>query len=592
MKHSTLILVLTTLLAASSSFAQFGVPAEGGFGGGDIPKELVKLSIRFDRADYAPGEKVKGAVEAEIAHGWHINSVKPNNDFSIPTELSVTSPALDVGNIHFPPHIEQAFAFSGGDKLAVYEGNLLIPFDATRKAATDLAVTATMRYQACNDSVCLPPKEVSLVAALGSSAGAVAAPAVGSTSFTPLSEAPAAGSGGLFNADIGATLESRGLLLTLLVVFVLGIALNLTPCVYPLIPITLGYFASQTQGRPSQQIALGSVYVIGIALTYSVLGLFSALSGQLFGGWLQSPAVLIFFAVLMFLLSLSMFGLYEIKVPHFISDRAGARSGYIGALTMGLLAGIVAAPCVGPVVISLIALVSQRGEPLLGFAMFFALALGLGLPYLIGVSSLPRAGAWMVTIKKALGFVLIAMTFYFLRSIVGDRIYYIGVILSLAVGGFYLLADVKRDLGGRVLKLACAIFLLIGSGAFIPSLAATSKTGVAWDRFADGRLDVASRSGNPVVIDFYADWCLPCKELDAKTFKDPAVIAESRRFVRLKADLTRTGDAETIALAKRYSIVGVPTIVFIGSDGREVPGTRLTGFEQPDAFLQRMRGVR
>lgn len=592
MKRSTFAAFVLSFLVALPLAAQLGVPSFGGTtlgGAADPGDDLVTLSMTFDQAQYAPGAKVRGEIRAAIKEGWHINSIKPLDEFLIPTRLTIESEAISDTGVRFPDHVLRAFTFTQGDKIAVYEGTVPIAFEGTRTASSQTRIVATLRYQACNDSVCLAPREVKVESVLGATVAA-AAP-VPSGGFTPLTEAPKQRSS-LFSGDIGSTLESRGLPLTLLVIFVLGIALNLTPCVYPLIPITLGYFASQTGGKRSRQVALASVYTLGIALTYSVLGVFSAMSGKLFGGWLQSPGVLLFFSFLMLVLAASMFGLFEIKVPHFISDRAGARSGHVGALTMGLLAGVVAAPCVGPVVISLIAVVSQRGEPLLGFAMFFALALGLGFPYLIGISSLPRAGGWMVTIKKALGFVLIAMAFYFLRSMIGDRWYYIGVVASLGVGALFLLFDTRKEIGGRALKVACALLLVVGGAAFVPSLASTAKQGLAWDRFSEERLTVATRSGKPVVIDFYADWCIPCKELDEKTFKDPAIMSEAGRFVRLKADLTRTTDASTVALSKKFNVVGVPTIVFLDSNGAEVKDARLTGFEPPDKFLQRMQSVR
>ena len=418
--------------------------------------------------------------------------------------------------------------------------------------------------------------------------------AVPEEGFMPLSEAPPAGSRALFSGDIGSTFESRGLALTLIVVFVLGLALNLTPCVYPLIPLTLAYFSSQTEGKASRRFGLATSYVLGLAAMYSALGVFSALSGQLFGAWLQLPAVLIFFAILMLVLSASMFGAFEIRVPHFISDRAGARSGYAGAAMMGLLAGIVAAPCVGPFIISLIALVGQKGSIGFGFLLFFVLAMGLGFPYLIlgvfssSIRSIPRSGAWMVQIKQALGFVLIAMAFYFLRPLIGDAAYHWGAGLSLLVGAAFLI--VRPAPGARTIRFVSAALLLAAGLFFL--WPRTHAADVQWTKYEAAALADARAAGKPVVIDFYADWCLPCKELDEKTFTDPAVVAESERFVRLKADLTRTGDESVQRLSREYSILGVPTIVFIGSEGDEIDSARLTGFEKADPFLARMKQVR
>jgi len=409
---------------------------------------------------------------------------------------------------------------------------------------------------------------------------------------TPLSQAPK--NANLFSSNIGSTLAQRGLPLTLLAIFVLGLALNLTPCVYPLIPITIGYFGSQSGGSRGHRVALSTLYVLGIAITYSALGVFSALSGKLFGAWLQLPAVLIFFALLMLVLASSMFGLFEITVPHFISDRSGGQAGLAGALVMGLLIGIVAAPCVGPFVISLLALVAQLGSPLLGFLMFFVLSLGLGVPYLLlgifssAAGSLPRSGMWMVQVKKAMGFILIAMAFYFIRPLIGDNAFRYGVAASLLVGAIFLFASSAP--GARVLRMAIAILLLVAGVAF--AIPKRHGSAVSWDNFDARSLAAASAAHKPVIIDFYADWCIPGKELDEKTFSNPDVASELDRFTRVKADLTKPEDPEVQKLTKQYQIVGVPTLIFLDSSGHELNAPRLIGFEPPQQFLARLKQVR
>jgi thiol:disulfide interchange protein DsbD len=550
------------------------------------------------------GDDVRGVAVATIAEGWHVNSNKPLDEFVIPTVLTLDPSTADLVSAQYPAHELVAFAFTNGSKLAVYQGTIQIPFTAKLKPGAQ-SIKANLRYQACNDHLCLPPKNATAdillnVVAAPAPTTATAAPnapaAPNGTSFTPLSAAPqgaAAAKPSLLSTDIGGTFAARGLPLTLLAIFVLGLALNLTPCVYPLIPITIGYFSSQSEGSRGQRIALSSVYVVGLAITYSALGVFSALSGRLFGAWLQLPAVLIFFALLMLVMASSMFGAFEITVPHFISDRSGGRAGLAGALTMGLLIGIVAAPCVGPFVISLIALVSSIGSPFLGFLMFFVLALGLGVPYLFlgifssGLNAIPRSGMWMVQVKKAMGFVLIAMAFYFLRPLLGEEIFRYGVAASLLVGAAFLF--VSRAQGARVLRIAIAILLLAGGVAF--ALPRSGGSAVRWDRYDAKAIAAASSSKKPVVIDFYADWCMPCKELDEKTFSDAKVADELQRFTRVKANLTAADDPLTKQLTQEYAIIGVPTLVFIGSDGHELRDLRLSGFEAPDAFRARLAKV-
>ena len=541
------------------------------------------------------GDEVDATIIASVEEGWHINSNAPFEEFAIPTVLDLDAATAFLTEVKYPPHAMKAFEFTGGKELAVFDGKLAIPFRAKLKPGAT-TIKAKLHYQACSDTVCLPPKDaftdidVTKISAAGSTEMAPSG-----ANFTPLTAAPkgATRSSSLLSSDVGSTFAARGLPLTLLAIFVLGLALNLTPCVYPLIPITLGYFGSQSGSSTGRRVALSSLYVLGIAITYSALGVFSALSGKLFGAWLQHPAVLIFFALLMLIMASSMFGAFEIQPPEWITRRSGGQAGLAGALTMGLVIGIVAAPCVGPFVISLIALVSSLQSPLLGFLMFFVLALGLGLPYLfLGIfasaaTSIPRSGEWMLQVKKAMGFILIAMAFYFLRPLIGDLAFQYGAAASLLIGAGFLFFS--RSKGARVWRIAIAALLLVAGVAFaIPRRHATS---VKWDRYDEKVITAARAAKKPVVIDFYADWCLPCKELDEKTFTDAAVVAEMDRFIRVKADLT-ADDATAKALTKQYEIVGVPTILFIDATGAERKDLRLTGFEPPAKFVERVKALR
>jgi thiol:disulfide interchange protein DsbD len=219
--------------------------------------------------------------------------------------------------------------------------------------------------------------------------------------------------------------------------------------------------------------------------------------------------------------------------------------------------------------------------------MFAALALGLGSPYLIALNAMPRPGEWMVQVKKAMGFVLIAMAAYFLRPLIGDTAFRWGVAASLLIGALFLFfSRGVGPRGGRVVRLACASLLLIAGAAF--ALPRPSGANLQWQKYDSKAI---ANAGKPVVIDFYAEWCLPCKELDEKTFSDRAVAGELDRFLRVKADLTNDQDATVQQLTKQYGIVGVPTLVFLDSAGRELKAQRLTGFENPQSFLARLKQV-
>jgi thiol:disulfide interchange protein DsbD len=569
--------LLLLLLSAVPAFPQFGGIDAG-------PKVTISGTVQ-----QRSGDEVHGTIAAKIADGWHINSHTPSEEFAIKTELSFESGAQLV-SAQYPPHQLKAFEFTGGGKLAVYDGEIAIPFVA-KLAGGAKTLRAKLHYQACSNKVCLPPNDAYADVSVDAIAAApIASPTPAATpsasSFTPLTAAPKDAKAAPASR-LAQTFASSGLPLTLLVLFLGGLALNLTPCVFPLIPITLGFFAMQSDGRRSRRLALSSMYVLGIVVTYSILGVLAALGGKMFGAWLQLPAVLIGFALLMLVLASSMFGAFEIQPPRWIANQSQGRAGLAGALSMGLVIGIVAAPCVGPVVISLITLVAQLGDPLLGGVMFAALAFGLGFPYLVMLNALPRPGEWMVTVKKGMGLVLIAMAFYFLRPIVGDTVFQYGVAASLLIGAAFLL--VSRAKGARVMRLAIGILLLVSGVAF--AIPRKQVAGATWAKYDAGALAAARTTNKPVVIDFYADWCLPCKELDEKTFTDPRVRAELDRFVRVKADLTAANDATTKRLTKEYAILGVPTLVFLDAHGNEIVDARLTGFEPPDAFLQRLRKV-
>jgi thiol:disulfide interchange protein DsbD len=562
---------------------------------GGIPSApLVTLSGTTSSHD---GSNAAGTITARIEPGWHINSAHPLSEFSIPTVLTLDSASAELVKADYPAHIERTFSFSGAEKIAVYEGTITIPFQA-KLASNATSIKAKLKYQACNDTVCLPPRtvetEVALASAAASSGGQAPSPVLTpqpNAGFTPLSGAPknaaTAPAGG--DDKLAAAFANHGLPLVLLILFVGGLALNLTPCVLPMVPITIGFFAMQSDGRRSRRFLLSLAYVAGIVVMYASLGVVASLSGKLFGSWLQHPAVLVGLAVLMLVLASSMFGAWEMTVPQFISSRSGGRAGYAGAAVMGLFVGIVAAPCVGPIVAALFFLVASIGKPLIGFAMFAALGFGLGFPYLAALSFLPKPGEWMVQFKRALGFVLIAEAFYFLRPVIGDAGFRYGVAASLFVGALFLF--LVRTGGARAVRLVFATLLLIAAIVWaIPERKAGEK--VAWTKYEPSAIAAAAPAHKPVIIDFYATWCLPCKELDAKTFSDDAVAKDLDRFVRIKADLTNDADPLVQKLTKEYAIVGVPTIVLIDSSGHELAARRLTGFEEPKAFLARLQQVR
>lgn len=562
------------------------------------PEEILTVQARMVASGPGSGSI---HVDATVAPGYHVNSHKPSEDYLIPTSVRVTPPAgVTAAEPRYPAGAVKKFSFS--DKpLSVYEAQFTVEVPVTWAGSVP-AVPGTLDFQACTDSQCYAPASIAFRAEPGgktsaagtSSDAASGAAAAGAMSggAVRLSDAPASDSSHSTSDAAGASvdfarqLERRGLPVVLALLFLGGLALNLTPCVYPVIPLTLSYFAGQGEGRGGRVFSLAAVYVLGMASMYSALGVVAALSGRLFGSALQSPWVLAGVSLVLVALALSMFGLYDLRMPSFLMQKAGARAGFAGAYGMGLLVGVVAAPCVGPFVLGLLAFVAARQQAGLGFLFFFILSLGLGLPYLFlgafsgSLARLPRAGMWMESVKKIFGWVLLAMAAYFLRPALPAPIggWLLPGILAAAVLFLLWRSGGLRPavrLGAAALFLAAAIF-------FIPRRAESGA--LPWRPY-DGTV---ATGGKPAVIDFSAAWCVPCRELDEKTFSDPRVRQALAGRGLFKADLTRTRSAEVADLSRRFTILGVPTIVFLDATGAERRDLRLVGFEDADAFLARL----
>jgi thiol:disulfide interchange protein DsbD len=525
-------------------------------------------------------------LDAKLAEGWHVNSHRPSEDYLIPTSVRLEpASGTKFGEPRYPEGVLRKFAFSE-NPLSVYEERFTIEVPVSWEAGPLPDLSGTIEYQACNDRQCNPPAS----AAFRASATAGAAPLPGGAvalSAAPTDRSATRAPGAAH--DFGALLERRGLLGALLVVFGWGLLLNLTPCVYPVIPLTVGFFGGQAAGQGRRVLGLAALYVLGMATMYSALGVAAALSGRLFGAALQSPWVLVGVAAVLVALAFSMFGLYDIRMPSSWMQKAGARGGRAGAYGMGLLVGVVAAPCIGPVVLALLAFVAARQDAAFGFLVFFVLSLGLGLPYLFlavfsgSLSRLPRAGEWMEGVKKIFGWVLLAMAGYFLRAVLPAPLNVWLLPLLLAAGALAVAFEARSGLA-RGMRLAAAVLMLAAAAFFVPR-GLPRSAGPAWRPYA---AEGVAHAGRPAVVDFSATWCIPCGELDEKTFSDAGVREALSRRELWKADMTRTAEPETVALMEKYRIQGVPTVIFLDASGREREDLRLVGFEGPGEFLKRL----
>jgi thiol:disulfide interchange protein DsbD len=510
----------------------------------------VEAALNTDSSDGSPSAV---DVRLSIDRGYHINANPASAPYLIPVQVTMAPTAgITFGKPVYPQGKVTKFAFQA-EPLAVYEDTVTVrvPITAGASAAATTELSGSVRYQACNDQACLFPTtakfSVQVAGGVGdstkSSTSSATAAAPGGESANAYAESlrrqykvigiPAIiflDGDGKERADLRAgeelthsvmisklaalesgepwksstrneggasswmeRLKNAPLLLQLALVFIGGLLLNLTPCVYPMIPITVGYFGGQSEGRLGKTLGLALLYVLGLALVYSALGVFAALTGSLFGSLLQSRFVVGVVAVVLFLLALSMMGVFTIQPPRFLMARSGAKKGAAGALAMGALLGIVAAPCVGPVVAALLLYVGEQGSPQLGFVLFFALSLGLGLPYLLlgtfsgAIKSLPKSGMWLERSKKIFAVPLLLAALYY------------------------------------------------GYSAAKP---AHSQMKTQWANATAAVLQEAQRSNRPVVLDFRADWCLPCLELEREVFSRPDVLNAASGTTLLKVDLT------------------------------------------------------
>ncbi|HEV2170841.1 MAG TPA: cytochrome c biogenesis protein CcdA [Candidatus Binatus sp.] len=562
--------------------------------------ELVSITSATIDPQLKAGSSSTLKVAAKVIDGWHINSDKPLSEDYIPTKVEIKGPvSVTPGAIKYPPAETMTLdPAAGGEKISVFGGDIKfeVPLAATASFAPKPgdAITVTIDYQGCNNNECLRPASVSTTVALapsGATAGALEGMAGGSATLGGGSSTGTDDSGGA----LARIFASHGLLLGFLAVFLGGLALNLTPCVYPLIGVTIAYFGNQG-GGPRRVMILAIVFVLGIALMFSSVGVAVALSGGLFGAALQNPVVLVVLALMLLTLAASSFGLFVLQPPSWMMQRAGvAQPGYAGALLMGLGMGVVAAPCIGPIVLGLLLMVERSGSALFGFALFFTLALGLGVPY-IGLAMaaghirrLPRSGEWLKWVEHLFGFVLVGLALYFLDPVVPNNLM-TRILPYYAAGvGIYLGFFSREGRSWRpflVIRSALGVVAVAALAFMLYPRQAPEK--LMFQPFNPDLLASATEARKPVLIDFSADWCIPCREMEHSTFIDPSVVSEARRFVRMKANLTAQ-DKKTEDLMSRFEIQGVPTTMLIDSSGKVFQ--RKVGYIGASEMLSDLRQV-
>lgn len=554
----------------------------------------------------------------------------------------------------FPPHHTKDDPLGGG-KMDVFDGGSHA-FGLTFVGIPAGGATVTIEYQGCSSQTCfMPANKAFFIAGEGSpQSGAGALPGANVGSATPsastgtqpaIAAPPATGnvapvsavapvvaveSSGTVNSpvpsplaaspvaanpvavstpsgrtDFARSIQEHGLLWALVLAFFGGLLVSFTPCVYPMIPITLSIIGGRTENRTAGRGFLLSVtYVAGLSLTYALLGLAVSFFGAHIRGILQGPVFQTGVALLFVLLALSMFDVFMLEVPSALRNRlAGMRTtGLFGIFVMGMVSGLMASPCVAAPLAGILAFIAASGNSLLGFLLLLSFAWGMGLILIVigtfsgSLNALPRAGEWMERVKEFYGFMLLGAALYFVQPLLGAAVQNLLVALLLASFaaflGVFQSTAAGAPLFSRVLK-CWGILSLSVAVAFAVTAAATwgglglpptvgdktvaaPETLLLWHDSIEAALSKAQTQGRPVFVDFRADWCVICRELEERVFPDPAVQACLGKMVLVKFDATHS-TPEVTAVLKKYQVIGLPTLMMLNPDGTERADLRVVG---------------
>lgn len=514
--------------------------------------------------------------------------------------------------------------------IYVHQLDLRIPLVRSNSDATEIELLAS--YQGCADvGICYPPQRQKVRLALPTAPAAVVVPALLKAQQAvvapgePATAAPATPIPAVQQSEtdrITSTLIGGNTWLIILSFFGFGLLLSLTPCVFPMIPILSGIIAGQgAQITTRRAFTLSLVYVLAMSVTYTIGGVLAGMFGQNLQATFQSPWILVSFAILFVLLAFSMFGFYELQLPSRWQSRLSETSNqqrggnYTGVAVMGLLSALIIGPCVAPPLAGALIYIGKTGDALLGGIGLFSMAMGMGTPLLIlGASAgklLPRAGTWMDSIKAVFGVGMLAVAIVLLERILPPAVSMLlwGTLLvatSVYMGALQQL-PIEASGWDRLWK-GLGLVLLIYGALMLVGVAAGGRDTVqplrglgftAGGEAQSGELQFkriksvadleravasASASGRPVMLDFYADWCVSCKEMERYTFSDPAVHSALKEFVLLQADVTANDEADKALLQGHFGLPGPPAIIFYARDGSEQRGFRVIGFMNAAEF--------
>jgi len=504
------------------------------------------------------------------------------------------------GEPNLPPGIVKKDEFFG--EVAVYRDEVRITLPVAPGAAGGRVVLTAVSQGCADVGVCYVPVEQKAELRLTATGVGGPAPAAAQGEDALIAD--------LFRGETWLLIASF---------FGFGLLLSFTPCVLPMVPILSSIIVGRGEHLTrSHGLMLSVAYVIGMAITYAAAGVAAGLSGALLSAALQNPWVLGAFALVFVVLALSMFGFYELQLPSSLQSRLAGASGqlhgghFFGVFVMGILSALIVGPCVAAPLAGALLYISQSGDAVLGGSALFAMALGMGVPLLaVGASAgalVPKAGPWMESVKRFFGVLLLAVAIYMVSPVIPMAMQMLAWAALLILTGVYLRAIDPLPQGARgftriskgvgILALVAGVAYAIGalsgsrdvlqplSGLRAAAGASAPAHGVAFQKVSSiAELDtaVAAAKGKTVMLDFYADWCVSCKEMERYTFTDPAVQSRMTGMIKLQADVT-AGSADHQALLRRFRLFGPPGIVFFDPAGREIPGLRVIGFQSAEKF--------
>jgi len=536
------------------------------------------------------GQVKKTQIQMQLPKGFHAYA----DQFKI---LNISPNNFKAGQIQLNPEVEFYDKHNKKTRKGLYEsGTIDIQIEAPETLKNNIdKLTFDLKYQICSAQICYLPKTHPMTfKIIQNEYKSLEVTQSQDTFFT-----------------IGSIENqlSKNFILTYILVFIAGILTSFTPCIFPMIPITLSILGHDAEKKSRLQNVTRSIfYVLGIALTYSILGVIAAASGSIFGQALANKYVISSLIGLFVLMALSMWGAFELQVPAFIRNRfgTGQSNGYFGALLMGLIAGIVASPCVGPVLVSILSFVSTTQNITLGFTLLFTYAIGLGLIFIaIGFSGnllkkLPRSGPWMEFIKFSLGLLMIFAALYYLKLIIPIQYWIITVgLIFMVISIWQGTYNFKKNHPFRQ-SLFIAVFIF----SFILTLLSILKfqyvapildsnyslqneTKIKWIPYSKQVLDAALNEKTPVMLDFFAEWCAACHELEEKTYTHREFIEISKQFKLVKVDATEDLP-EIQQILEEYQIKGLPTVLFINRKGLILSDLSFTQFLEWNELKPRM----